>query len=105
VEFAIALYKKYLFASWCPDHNRTSSNTYCGQCGHVSLFLQLSRSEGFVIQLFVLQSIYTLPSEQGVDKQENLQLWSNVVVEWLTFLLRIREVSCSNLGPEKGYPN
>jgi hypothetical protein len=28
---------------------------------------------------------------------------SNVVVEWLTFLLRIREVPGSNLGPEAGY--
>jgi hypothetical protein len=29
---------------------------------------------------------------------------SNVVVEWLTLLLRIREVASSNLGPETGYP-
>jgi hypothetical protein len=29
----------------------------------------------------------------------------NIVVEWLTFLLRIREVSGSNLGPQTGYPN
>jgi hypothetical protein len=29
----------------------------------------------------------------------------NVVVEWLTFLLRIREVPGSNLGPELGYPD
>jgi hypothetical protein len=27
----------------------------------------------------------------------------NMVVEWLTLLLRIREVSCSNLCPETGY--
>jgi hypothetical protein len=27
----------------------------------------------------------------------------NVVVEWLTFLLRIREVPGSNLSPEIGY--
>jgi hypothetical protein len=28
----------------------------------------------------------------------------NVVVEWITLLFRIREVPCSNLGPETGYP-
>jgi hypothetical protein len=28
----------------------------------------------------------------------------NFAVEWLTFLLRIREVPGSNLGPETGYP-
>jgi hypothetical protein len=28
----------------------------------------------------------------------------NVVVEWLTLLLRIREVQGSNLGPETVYP-
>jgi hypothetical protein len=27
-----------------------------------------------------------------------------VVVEWITFLLRIREIRVSNLGPETGYP-
>jgi hypothetical protein len=27
----------------------------------------------------------------------------HVVVQWLTFLLRIREVPGSNLGPETGY--
>jgi hypothetical protein len=29
----------------------------------------------------------------------------NVVVEWLTLLLRIREVPGSNLGPDTGYPD
>jgi hypothetical protein len=29
----------------------------------------------------------------------------NVVVEWLTLLLRIRKVPASNLGPETGYPD
>jgi hypothetical protein len=29
----------------------------------------------------------------------------NVVVEWLTLLLRIRKLSGSNLGPETGYPD
>jgi hypothetical protein len=29
----------------------------------------------------------------------------NVVVEWLSLLLLIREVSGSNLGPETGYPD
>jgi len=29
----------------------------------------------------------------------------NVVIEWLTILLRIREVPGSNLGPETGYPD
>jgi hypothetical protein len=29
----------------------------------------------------------------------------NVVVEWLTLLLRIREVLCSDLGSETGHPD
>jgi hypothetical protein len=29
----------------------------------------------------------------------------NVVVEWLTLLLRIREISGSNFGPKTGYPD
>jgi hypothetical protein len=29
----------------------------------------------------------------------------NVVVEWLAFLLRIREIPGSNLGPETGCPD
>jgi hypothetical protein len=29
----------------------------------------------------------------------------NVVVEWLIFLPRIREIHCSNLDPETGYRN
>jgi hypothetical protein len=29
----------------------------------------------------------------------------NVMVEWLTLLLRIREVPGSNLSPEAGYPD
>jgi hypothetical protein len=29
----------------------------------------------------------------------------NVVVEWLAFLLRIREVPGSDLGPETSYPD
>jgi hypothetical protein len=29
----------------------------------------------------------------------------NVVVEWLTLLLHIREVPGSNLSPETGYPD
>jgi hypothetical protein len=33
-----------------------------------------------------------------------LTITPNVMVEWLTFLLRIREVLGSNLGPETGYP-
>jgi hypothetical protein len=31
-------------------------------------------------------------------------LWPNVLIEWLTFLLYIREVPVSNLGLEIGYP-
>jgi hypothetical protein len=31
--------------------------------------------------------------------------WLNIVVEWLTLLLRVREVSASILGPETGYPD
>jgi hypothetical protein len=35
---------------------------------------------------------------------QNVQLYSpNVVIEWLTLLLRILEVSDSNLNPETGY--
>jgi hypothetical protein len=29
----------------------------------------------------------------------------NVVVEWVTLLLRVREVQHSNVGPETGYPD
>jgi hypothetical protein len=29
----------------------------------------------------------------------------NIVVEWLTLLLCIREVLGSNVGPENGYPD
>jgi hypothetical protein len=29
---------------------------------------------------------------------------TNVVVEWLALLLRIREIPGSNLSPETGYP-
>jgi hypothetical protein len=45
--------------------------------------------------------------EQDVDVRMLLQ-WIkklNVAVKWLIFLLRIREVSCSNLDPETGYPD
>jgi hypothetical protein len=28
-----------------------------------------------------------------------------VVVEWSTFLLRVREIPGSDLGPETGYPD
>jgi hypothetical protein len=30
---------------------------------------------------------------------------SNVVVEWLTLLLRIRDIQSSNLSPKTGLPN
>jgi hypothetical protein len=36
---------------------------------------------------------------------EFVQVCRNVVVEWLAFLLCIREVPGSNLGPETGYPD
>jgi hypothetical protein len=35
----------------------------------------------------------------------NCKLKPNVVVEWLTPLLHIRDVPGSNLGPETGYPD
>jgi hypothetical protein len=38
-----------------------------------------------------------------VVKTSNLV--SNVVVKWLTLVLRIRDVPGSNLGPETGYPD
>jgi hypothetical protein len=34
-----------------------------------------------------------------------ITLAPNVLVKWLTFLLRIQEVPASNLGPETGYPD
>jgi hypothetical protein len=37
-------------------------------------------------------------------KINNNKLPPNVEVEWLTLLLRIREVRGSNLGPDSGYP-
>jgi hypothetical protein len=39
-------------------------------------------------------------SEQGDEVNA-----PNVVIEWLTLLLRIREVPISNVGPETGYPD
>jgi hypothetical protein len=38
-------------------------------------------------------------------KETDINLGLNVVIEWLAFLLRIREVPGSNLGPETGYPD
>jgi hypothetical protein len=38
-----------------------------------------------------------------VNGTEELYETPNVVVEWLTLLLRIRETPGSNLGPETGY--
>jgi hypothetical protein len=40
-----------------------------------------------------------------VQPSLNLSHAPNVVVEWLTHLLRIREVPGSNFGPETGYPD
>jgi hypothetical protein len=36
-------------------------------------------------------------------KGDSKNLWPNVAIEWLVFLLRIREVPDSNLGPKTGY--
>jgi hypothetical protein len=34
-----------------------------------------------------------------------LNIYQNVTAQWLAFLLRNREVSGSNFGPETGYPD
>jgi hypothetical protein len=50
-------------------------------------------------------------SNSGIQSQllhinnNNNMVTPNVIVEWLTILLRIREVSGSNLGPETSYPD
>jgi hypothetical protein len=42
---------------------------------------------------------------QSVTAQKtNIDTLSNVVVEWIKLLLRIREVPDSNLSQENGYP-
>jgi hypothetical protein len=43
-------------------------------------------------------------SVTAVTDLPRLQL-PNVVVKWLTLLLRIRDFSGSNLGPETGFPD
>jgi hypothetical protein len=42
---------------------------------------------------------------KNTHKAYSDQSISYVVVEWLTILLRIREVPDSNLGPETNYPD
>jgi hypothetical protein len=63
--------------------------------------------------------VETAPAEQVSHDQQRLLKWfatvvslssvasserQNVVVEWLTHLLRIRDVPGSNLGTETSYP-
>jgi hypothetical protein len=44
---------------------------------------------------------YGVISLHAITKQ--IRFAPNIVVEWLTLLLRIRDVSGSNLGPETDY--
>jgi hypothetical protein len=46
-----------------------------------------------------------MPTKALVDKGPFHERGPNVVVEWLTLLLRIREVPGTNLGSETGYPD
>jgi hypothetical protein len=43
----------------------------------------------------------------GYSKENSHSVWENpnVVVDWLTMLVRIREVPGSYLEPEPGYPD
>jgi hypothetical protein len=40
-----------------------------------------------------------------LHKYKAYKLPSNIVVEWITFFLHIREVPGSKVGPETGYPD
>jgi hypothetical protein len=55
----------------------------------------------------MLWRIFESKREDGTGRRRKLHnsyfVLPNVVVEWLTLLLRIREVLGSNLGPENGY--
>jgi hypothetical protein len=54
----------------------------------------------------VTLSVRAVPSSNLLNEcYKNVILGSpNVVVEWITVLLRIREVTALNLGPETSYP-
>jgi hypothetical protein len=52
------------------------------------------------------ESALQLSEQKYFQWVSNLRLVStNVVVEWLTLLLRIREISASNIGPVNDYPD
>jgi len=51
------------------------------------------------------QEFYTLSHENLKFEHILSFLWPNVVVEWVTFVLYIREVPCSNIVPETDYPD
>jgi hypothetical protein len=48
-----------------------------------------------------MRDVQTVPYKTYTDNNHA----PNDVVEWLTLLSRIRQVSDSNLGPENGYPD
>jgi hypothetical protein len=52
-----------------------------------------------MIRIFGFLWLHHLPSLVDATME------SDVAVEWLTLLLRIRDVSGSVIGPETGYPD
>jgi hypothetical protein len=48
---------------------------------------------------------YECSEKKYVDLGDCVIFTLNVLVEWLTLLLNIREIPGSNLGPETGYPD
>jgi hypothetical protein len=56
----------------------------------------------FAIHAKVFREVFSLQAFQQIFI---MHLIPNVVVEWLTFLLRIREVTGSNLSLETSYPD
>jgi hypothetical protein len=76
---------------------------------HTFIFLVLPMLSMFFSFLFF--STIQNSQEFYMISHENLKfehilsfLWPNVVVEWVTFVLYIREVPCSNIVPETDYP-
>jgi hypothetical protein len=67
---------------------------------HLSLFIQI-----LSIKITLNQRKLNNNGHDTEDKLEDGSFLINVVVEGLTLLLRIREVTSSNLGSKTGYPD
>jgi hypothetical protein len=81
-----------LYASQTPQHILVTITTlreeYKFQCSCLRIFLSIYL---FYLVILFLSNLFSYTP--------------NALVEWLTPLLRIREVLGSNLGPEAGYTN